>query len=148
MHLSWWDPCPCSSVGIRRGQTDTQTAMTTIHFVSATPYAKCKYQDNPLPEERLKIFEPNLVGGRRAPFYTILHAPPLLPVKSNTVVAAILNFFVDTSNVSGIRVYTISSQSMLSNAKSLGGVSLGDLVDTAPHLGSQILQKSTFWRCK
>ena len=35
---------PCSNVGMRRGtdrHTDTQTAVTTIHFASATPHAKC-----------------------------------------------------------------------------------------------------------
>jgi len=37
----------CSSVGIRRGTgrqtqlTDTQTAVTNIHFASAMPHAKC-----------------------------------------------------------------------------------------------------------
>ena len=37
-------PGPCSSVGMWRGtdrHTDTQTAVTTIHFASATPQKKC-----------------------------------------------------------------------------------------------------------
>jgi len=37
-------PGPCSSVGMRRGtdrHTGTHTAVTTIHFASATPHAKC-----------------------------------------------------------------------------------------------------------
>ena len=37
-------PGPCSSVGMRRGtdtRTDTQTAVTTIHFASSTTHAKC-----------------------------------------------------------------------------------------------------------
>jgi len=33
-------PGPCTSVGMRRG-TDTQTAVTNIHFASTTPHAKC-----------------------------------------------------------------------------------------------------------
>jgi len=37
-------PGPCSSMGMRRG-TDRQTAMTTIHFVLATPHAKCNKSD-------------------------------------------------------------------------------------------------------
>jgi len=42
-------PGPCSNVGMRRGtdrhiHTDTQTAVTTIHFASATPHAK--WSDN------------------------------------------------------------------------------------------------------
>jgi len=39
-------PGPCSSVRMRRGtdrQTDTQTAVTNIHFASAAPHATCKY---------------------------------------------------------------------------------------------------------
>ena len=33
---------PCSSVGMRRGtDTDIQTAVTNIHFASATTHAKC-----------------------------------------------------------------------------------------------------------
>jgi len=36
-------PGPCSNVGMRRGtDTHTQTAVTSIHFASATPHAKCK----------------------------------------------------------------------------------------------------------
>ena len=38
---------PCSSVGMRPGQTDrqahTQTRVTTIHFASSTTHAKCKH---------------------------------------------------------------------------------------------------------
>ena len=37
-------PGPCSSVGMRQGtdtQIATQMAMTTIHFASAVPHAKC-----------------------------------------------------------------------------------------------------------
>jgi len=33
-------PGPCSSVGMRRG-TNTQTAVTNIHFALATPHVKC-----------------------------------------------------------------------------------------------------------
>jgi len=37
-------PGPCNSVGMRRGtdrHTDIQTAVTNIHFASATPHAEC-----------------------------------------------------------------------------------------------------------
>jgi len=39
-------PCPCSSVGMRRGthrqtHTDTQTSVTNRHFASAMPHSKC-----------------------------------------------------------------------------------------------------------
>jgi len=39
-------PAPHSNLGMRRGthrQTDPQTAVTTIHFASAAPHAKCNY---------------------------------------------------------------------------------------------------------
>jgi len=39
-HSANLHPGPWSSVGMRRG-TDTPTAVTTIHFTSATPHAKC-----------------------------------------------------------------------------------------------------------
>jgi len=39
-HSAYLHPRPCSSVGMRRG-TDTQTAVTTIHFASATPHVNC-----------------------------------------------------------------------------------------------------------
>ena len=39
-HPHNWHPGTCSSVGMRR-RTDTQTAVTNIHFASATPHAKC-----------------------------------------------------------------------------------------------------------
>jgi len=42
-HSADLHPGPCSSVGMRQG-TDTQTAMTTIHFTSATPHGKCNKQ--------------------------------------------------------------------------------------------------------
>jgi len=41
---------------MRRGtyrHTDTQTAVTTIHFASATPHAKC-IPDSPIPAEWIK----------------------------------------------------------------------------------------------
>jgi len=47
-HFHKLHPGPCSGVGMRR-QTDTQTDrhtqtdVTTTHFSSATPHAKCKY---------------------------------------------------------------------------------------------------------
>jgi len=43
-HSARLHPGPCSSVGMRRGtdrHTDTQLAVTNIHFASATPHAKC-----------------------------------------------------------------------------------------------------------
>jgi len=57
-------PGPCSSVGMQRGtdtqthrQTDARTAVTTIHFASATPHAKCNetsyYAGNSSIEVRL-----------------------------------------------------------------------------------------------
>ena len=48
-HAAKLHPGPCSSVGVQRGQTetqtytqtDTQTCVTTIHFASSTTHAKC-----------------------------------------------------------------------------------------------------------
>jgi len=43
-HFPKLHPDPCSSVGMRRGtdtHTDTQTAVTTIHFASSTTHTKC-----------------------------------------------------------------------------------------------------------
>jgi len=34
-------PGRCSSVGMRKRQTDTQTAVADIHFASAMPHMKC-----------------------------------------------------------------------------------------------------------
>jgi len=39
-HSAKLHPGPCSSMGIRR-DTDTQTAVTNMHFASATPRVKC-----------------------------------------------------------------------------------------------------------
>jgi len=39
-HSTKLHPGPCSSMGKRRG-TDTQTAVTTIHYASSTTHAKC-----------------------------------------------------------------------------------------------------------
>jgi len=40
--LPFPQPGPCSSVGMLRGtDRDTQTAVTNIHFASATSHAKC-----------------------------------------------------------------------------------------------------------
>ena len=41
-HSSKLHPGLCSSVGMRRG-SDTQMAVATIHFASATPHVKCNY---------------------------------------------------------------------------------------------------------
>jgi len=57
----------------RDRQTDTQTAVANIYFASATPHAKCKYQNNPLSQELLEIFQPNLARRRRTAFYAIFN---------------------------------------------------------------------------
>ena len=52
-HSLTLDPGPRSSVGMRRGtdrHTDTQTAVTNIHFASATLHVKCnKVGENSRP---------------------------------------------------------------------------------------------------
>ena len=40
-HSSKLHPGPCNSVAYGRGQTDTQTRVTTIHFASSMTHARC-----------------------------------------------------------------------------------------------------------
>jgi len=62
---------PCSSVGdgVRRGQTHTQTCMTTIHFASSMTHAKCNKQwklRNPWCKTNIvSVFKPQLHNSKR-----------------------------------------------------------------------------------
>jgi len=56
-------PVPCSSVGMWQGtdKRDTQTAVTNIHFASATPDAKCKKGKGKASHTRHRALGPELI---------------------------------------------------------------------------------------
>jgi len=52
-HCSKLYPGPCSSVGMRRGHTDTQMVVANIHFALAMPHAKCS---DPVQEDVWRMY--------------------------------------------------------------------------------------------